>query len=146
MLSPLWYRFITLIIATLYHLYKTKIYLFLDWIKKITPKLFLLLLLISLSSLSVSRSNETDAEYSYIIFVSDSSGVFGTVLNNTGNTSLYPNMPYKVLKGQRILFDRKHSSQTNRFAITADIGKYNHFTSENQYHYRLTNNYLIVVN
>jgi len=104
---------------------------------------FLLISIILLSAFSSNRENADD--YRYIIFTSDSLGVIGKILNDLKNQNLYPDTPYKVYEGQRILFERKHLASANRFNITADIGKYNYFTPNNRYHYRLTNDYLIIV-
>ncbi len=106
--------------------------------------LLLLVSLIILSSFSYEKS-EADIDNIYLIFTSDSLGVYGTILNDSENKFLFPGKPYKVLKGQIILFDRNYSASTNRFCLTADVGKCNYFSKENFYHYRLTNQYVIVV-
>ncbi len=107
-------------------------------------KLLLLFIAITLFS-AFSYTNNNSNECKYIIFTSDSLGVYGELLNGDDKIYLYPNKPYMVQSGQRIMFDREHLSKSNRFNITADVGKYNFFTSNNLYHYRLTNDYLIII-
>lgn len=95
-------------------------------------------------SLSPSK-NEAAIETKYLIFNSDSANVLGRILNDPSDRLLYPNRPYVVLEGQRILFFRGDSVNTIFFRINADIGQYNYFTPDNQNHYQLKNEYIIVV-
>ncbi len=108
---------------------------------KIISQLILIVLFSAMFSCKKERGNEAK----YLIFTSDSSGVYGKILNDTQKGYIFSGQPCPVIEGQRILFDREYSTNANRFNITADIGKYNYFTPNNQYHYRLTNEYLIVV-
>jgi hypothetical protein len=103
--------------------------------------LFIAIVLFSAFSLKNTNSNECK----YIIFTSDSLGVFGELLNGEIKTYLYPNKPYIVQTGQRVMFDREHQSKSNRFNITAEVGKHDFFSPDNFYHYRLTNDYLIII-
>lgn len=107
-------------------------------------KIILLFIAILLFS-AFSYQNENSNECKYIIFKSDSIGVYGELLKGAIKTHLYPNIPYEVKRGERILFDREYFKKTNRFNITADVGKYNFFTPDNLYHYRLINDYMIII-
>jgi hypothetical protein len=74
----------------------------------------------------------------YIIFNSDSTHVFG-ILNLR---EINVNVPYEVFQGDRIIFCRH--PETSGFNINADVGKYNYFDKDN-YHYSLTNEYVITI-
>lgn len=109
-------------------------------------KSFLLLITIVLLSVFVSCKKQTlILEPKYIIFTSDSSGVYGKILNTTPDKFLYSGIPYEVVAGQRILFARNDTTKTIQFNLTVDVGKYNYFSPNNQYHYRLTNQYVIII-
>lgn len=124
-----------------------------NFINAIPKKLFLLLISISLLSLYSCKKedkinpskNKAGIETKYLIFNSDSLQVFGRILDDPSDRYLYPNTPYEVLEGQRILFFRRYPANTVYFSVAADIGKCNYFSSDNQNHYQLTNEYIIVV-
>ncbi len=88
---------------------------------------------------------ETPQKTKYVIFVSDSSNVYGTIEENGQSRYLYPDIAYQVESGQRIIFTRKYIQGTIFFSITADIGKHDRFTPENEYHYNYRNEYTLIV-
>ena len=88
---------------------------------------------------------EAPIEDKYLIFNSDSLNVFGKILGDPSDRVLYPNRPYKVLEGQRVLFYRRAPFNTVFFRITADVGKFNSFNPDNQNHYHLVNEYILIV-
>lgn len=88
---------------------------------------------------------EAPIESRYVIFVSDSTNVYGTIEEGGKLQYLYPHIAYEVESGQRIIFTRKYIEGTIFFSITADIGKYDHFTPNNQYHYHYKNEYTLIV-
>ena len=87
----------------------------------------------------------TPQEPKYIIFVSDSSNVYGTIEEGGRLHYLYPDTAYEVESGQRIIFTRKYIEGTIFFNITAEIGKYSYFTPANEYHYNYRNEYTLIV-
>lgn len=102
--------------------------------------------ILTVGFISCKKENiESPIESKYVIFVSDSSNVYGTIEESGKLKYLYPHIPYEVQSGQRIIFTRKYIEGTIFFSITADIGKYDHFTSANQYHYSYRNEYTLIV-
>ena len=102
------------------------------------------LLLIGLLTIFIVSCEKNDiVEDRYVIFTSDSSGVFGQVLNGQ-SSYLYPNIPYKVFSGEIILFDRPYQTNVNIFKVTADVGLYDYF-SPNNFHYSLNNQYILTI-
>lgn len=113
--------------------------------------LFLSFVLLSMYSckkeeLMIPSKNGSGIESKYLIFNSDSIHIVGKILGDPSDRLLYPNRPYEVLNEQRILFFRQgDSANTIFFRITADVGKNNYFTPNNQYHYQLVNEYVLII-
>lgn len=125
-----------------------------DIYKPIIKDLILLLILIVLLSeytckkepIELLPKNGISAGSKYLIFNSDTLSVVGKIIGDPSDRFLYPNRPYEVLKDQRILFFRQgDSANTVFFRVTADIGNNNYFTPNNQYHYHLINEYVLIV-
>ena len=124
-----------------------------DIYKPIIKNLILLLISITLLSEYTCKKepielpkNVARAESKYLIFDSDSLSVVGKIIGDPSDRFLYPNRPYEVLKDQRVLFFRQgDSANTVFFRVTADIGNNNYFTPDNQYHYHLINEYVLIV-
>jgi hypothetical protein len=124
-----------------------------DIYKPIIKNLILLLISITLLSEYTCKKepielpkNVARAESKYLIFDSDSLSVVGKIIGDPSDRFLYPNRPYEVLKDQRVLFFRQgDSANTVFFRVTADVGNNNYFTPDNQYHYHLVNEYILIV-
>ena len=125
-----------------------------DIFKPVIKDLFLLFVLIALlctynckkEPIELLPKNGASAVSKYLIFNSDSLSVVGKIIGDPSDRYLYPNRPYEVLKAQRVLFFRQgDSANTVFFRVTADVGNNNYFTPDNQYHYHLINEYVLIV-
>ena len=112
--------------------------------------LFLSLILLSMYSCKKEEPMvpSKNGESKFLIFNSDSLYVVGKVIGDPADRFLYPNIPYEVSAGQRILFLKQGEENNNNavfFTIKADVGIYNYFTPNNQYHCLLRNEYVIII-
>lgn len=96
--------------------------------------LFFLIFVSFLFSCKKEHSNEK-----YIIFKSDSTNAFGVI---DGNLNIYQNIPYKVLNGQTIIFEK--SNYAFMFHLIIQVGPDN-FYSPNNYQYTFDNQYELTI-
>ena len=75
----------------------------------------------------------------YIIFNSDSTNVFGVL---DGNLNIYQNIPYKVLDGQTVIFEKL--KYTCMFKLHIQVGPDNYY-SKNNTCYLLDNQYAFTI-
>lgn len=101
-----------------------------------------LLIFMALSFFIFSCKKEPINYDKYLIFNSDSSNVFGIMLSDS--SIIHPNIAYKVINGQIILFDKSHNSNPNIFQVNIDVGQYNYFSPSN-FHYSLKNDFVFTV-